>query len=85
MLFLPKKGRSQSGRADLKLIQISLRSIKIMGDVCKRISHMRFLQTAILVLILVPFKICQADDILGCGGFLRSLVDIEYSKVQVKL
>ncbi|XP_037076289.1 nodal modulator 2-like [Pollicipes pollicipes] len=26
-----------------------------------------------------------SDDILGCGGFLRSSVDIEYSKVQVKL
>ncbi|XP_043236772.1 nodal modulator 1-like [Amphibalanus amphitrite] len=28
---------------------------------------------------------CYSDGILGCGGFVRSSVDIEYSKVQVKL
>ncbi|KAG7199506.1 hypothetical protein KM043_014125 [Ampulex compressa] len=28
---------------------------------------------------------CLAEDILGCGGFLKSQADIDFSKVQIKL
>lgn len=27
----------------------------------------------------------KAEDILGCGGFLKSHADIDFAKVQIKL
>lgn len=38
-------------------------------------------QLAFLLLV----KIVVADEILGCGGFLKSHADIDFSKVEVKL
>jgi hypothetical protein len=28
---------------------------------------------------------CDAEDILGCGGFVKSDIDIHFSQVEVKL
>lgn len=29
--------------------------------------------------------VCNAEDILGCGGFVKSDIDIHFSQVEVKL
>jgi hypothetical protein len=29
--------------------------------------------------------VCDAEDILGCGGFVKSDIDINFSQVEVKL
>lgn len=38
-----------------------------------------------IVLIALNFLVARADDILGCGGFVKSHADIDFSKVEVKL
>lgn len=43
----------------------------------------RFL--AAVALIAVHCVDIRADDILGCGGFIKSHADIDFSKVEVKL
>lgn len=42
-----------------------------------------YLQLA--VFIGTNFLIARADDILGCGGFIKSHADIDFSKVEVEL
>lgn len=37
------------------------------------------------VLIFINVLIARADDILGCGGFIKSHADIDFSKVEVEL
>lgn len=39
----------------------------------------------LFVLISINFLITRADDILGCGGFIKSHADIDFSKVEVEL
>ncbi|XP_064456551.1 BOS complex subunit NOMO1-like [Ornithodoros turicata] len=39
----------------------------------------------ITLLLLALFKFVQLDDLVGCGGFIRSNVPINYSRVEVKL
>lgn len=39
----------------------------------------------LIVLISINFLITRADDILGCGGFIKSHADIDFSKVEVEL
>lgn len=35
--------------------------------------------------LIIISDYCQAKDVLGCGGFVKSHVDIDFSKVQIKL
>lgn len=45
-------------------------------------------QIKLHVFIIVLFtivSICVSEEILGCGGFIKSHANIDYSKVQVKL
>lgn len=39
----------------------------------------------IIVVITFNFLSTRADDILGCGGFIKSHADIDFSKVEVEL
>jgi hypothetical protein len=40
----------------------------------------------LLVLICLAFiSVCDTEDILGCGGFVKSDIDINFSRVEVKL
>lgn len=42
--------------------------------------------SAAIVLIVSNFLLTRANDsILGCGGFVKSHADIDFSKVEVKL
>lgn len=36
-----------------------------------------------VTIILIPF--CIAEDILGCGGFIKSHTDIDFTQIRVKL
>lgn len=38
-----------------------------------------------VVVLLTIASIVKADDVFGCGGFIRSSVEINYSRVEVKL
>uniref|UniRef100_A0A2I9LPE9 Nodal modulator n=1 Tax=Centruroides hentzi TaxID=88313 RepID=A0A2I9LPE9_9SCOR len=38
-----------------------------------------------LIFVLSLFSTCLSDDILGCGGFVKSDVPIRYSRVEIKL
>lgn len=38
-----------------------------------------------VILIAFNFLITRADEILGCGGFVKSHADIDFSKVEVEL
>lgn len=42
-----------------------------------------YMQLAVLISINV--LIARADDILGCGGFIKSHADIDFSKVEIEL
>ncbi|KAI1296508.1 Nodal modulator 1 [Halotydeus destructor] len=46
---------------------------------------LRFNCSLLCVLLLTLSNYCQANDILGCGGFVKSPVNIDYSKVSIKL
>lgn len=37
-----------------------------------------------LLIVCVTYNV-RSDEILGCGGFLKSHADIDFSKVEVKL
>lgn len=39
----------------------------------------------LLLIIHLTFKFCHTEDILGCGGFIKSDIDINFSQVEVKL
>ncbi|KAJ9574412.1 hypothetical protein L9F63_025943, partial [Diploptera punctata] len=39
----------------------------------------------LLSLVLHFVHFCEAEDILGCGGFVKSDIDINFSRVEVKL
>lgn len=39
--------------------------------------------SAVCFYILTTYS--NAEDILGCGGFLKSHADIDFAKVQIKL
>lgn len=39
----------------------------------------------IISVLLVIFSNCEAGDVLGCGGYVRSDVEINYSQVGIKL
>ncbi|KZC07453.1 Nodal modulator 3 [Dufourea novaeangliae] len=38
-----------------------------------------------LINVYISLAFCNAEDILGCGGFLKSHADIDFAKVQIKL
>lgn len=39
-----------------------------------------------IYLLVVNYVLCvTGNDVLGCGGFLKSHVQIDFSKVEVKL
>ncbi|XP_049269934.1 LOW QUALITY PROTEIN: nodal modulator 1-like [Rhipicephalus sanguineus] len=40
---------------------------------------------SIAALLLVAVRLAKSDDVMGCGGFIRSNVTINYSRVEVKL
>lgn len=42
-----------------------------------------FLFSTFFLYILITYS--NAEDILGCGGFLKNHADIDFSKVQIKL
>jgi hypothetical protein len=46
---------------------------------------MEYLLKKLLLIIPLTFKFCHAEDILGCGGFVKSDIDINFSQVEVKL
>lgn len=46
------------------------------------------LRSCSLAIALIAFRILSVfaeSDILGCGGFIKSHADIDFSKVEVKL
>lgn len=49
-------------------------------DLCRSLSPILLLN--ILIIILENAK---ANEVIGCGGFLKSDVDIDFSKVEIRL
>lgn len=45
-------------------------------------SNLKFLLALILIIYLAK---CNANDILGCGGFVKSHVSLDYSKIEIAL
>jgi hypothetical protein len=49
----------------------------------------RMMEYALKILLffiqLIYVVFCDAEDILGCGGFVKSDIDINFSQVEVKL
>lgn len=45
------------------------------------------IRTCLIAIVLIAFNflVTRADEILGCGGFVKSHADIDFSKVEVKL
>lgn len=49
---------------------------------------MKFSGTFIRILLIELFNLfiqINSDEILGCGGFIKSHADIDFSKVEIKL
>lgn len=46
---------------------------------------MEYLLKKLLLIIQLTFTFCDTQDILGCGGFVKSDIDINFSQVEVKL
>ncbi|XP_055686792.1 BOS complex subunit NOMO1 [Lutzomyia longipalpis] len=38
-----------------------------------------------LIVLLIPLKLLTCEEILGCGGFIKSHASIDFSKVEIKL
>lgn len=38
-----------------------------------------------LIVFLIPLKLVICEEILGCGGFIKSHAAIDFSKVEIKL
>lgn len=49
--------------------------------------RMTGIRTCLIAIVLIAFNflVTRADEILGCGGFVKSHADIDFSKVEVKL
>jgi hypothetical protein len=46
------------------------------------------LEYVVKILFLIQFTcviFCDAEDVLGCGGYVKSDIDIIFSQVEVKL
>lgn len=37
-----------------------------------------------IILLIISSK-CRANDILGCGGFVKSHVNLDFSKIEIEL
>jgi hypothetical protein len=46
---------------------------------------MEYMLKILLFFIQSYVIFCDAEDILGCGGFVKSDIDIHFSQVEVKL
>lgn len=39
----------------------------------------------LLIKLLFLIEIVQLNEVIGCGGFIKSHADIDFSKVEIKL
>lgn len=42
-------------------------------------------KTILIILVASVFVSCKCNDVLGCNGFIKSDIDINFSLVEVKL
>ena len=42
------------------------------------------MKSLIFIALLYYFNVIYADDFIGCGGFIKSKVDINYSQIEVR-